>query len=147
MSLAYRRWRKRAETASLTLLVKFLRVSKWFDIFNGQIPIIHRNRFYASLHHGAVSSKPALALVYAMLAFSAPYHLDPSIRATARFYYERSRECVEIASSSLVNGQSLTTVSVEMVQACVVLLVIEMGNGDHQVGTEWVCLVHSSHGD
>lgn len=81
-----------------------------------------------------------------MLAIAAPYHSEAAVRATSSGYYALARNHFESASSSIAGALGLgnwtavggtgpervATVTVELVQACVVLACVEMGWSDHQ---------------
>lgn len=81
-----------------------------------------------------------------MLAIAAPYHTEASVRETSNGYYQLARTHFEAASSSIAGALGLgdwaavgstgpervAAVTVELVQACVVLACVEIGWNDHQ---------------
>jgi hypothetical protein len=91
----------------------------------------------SNLRHGSYRTRPAYALVYAIFAISAPYHVDYKIRARASHWYSKARKFMEGGSEDTLNGfgreSERRLMTVEMVQAGCLLTLVETGNGDHQV--------------
>ena len=109
--------------------------------------MFHKTKFIISLHHAPEQSKPSLALVFAILAIAAPFHVDPNVRALTPRYYERARLGVEEAlpgglTASKRNGErdgDDHKITLEIVQACCLLTIIDFGNAHHQVRPDAFC--------
>lgn len=99
-------------------------------------PFLHRPRFLYSMNNPtSLSSAPSLSLIYAVLAISAPYHDNPAMRAQASHFYTQARIQVETAIEKGVQartGKTVASLTVETVQALVLLTMIETGKSDHQ---------------
>ncbi|GAA5908482.1 hypothetical protein JCM6882_001279 [Rhodosporidiobolus microsporus] len=107
----------------------------YFTTIHTHLPFLHRRRFLYTLHHPAsLSSPPSLALIFSVLAISAPYHDNPSLRALSSLWYHTARTKVEYAIAAGVkpSGARVATLTVEMVQALCLLALLEMGQSDHQ---------------
>jgi hypothetical protein len=86
-------------------------------------------------HPNSLASAPSLSLIYAVLAIAAPYHDNPAIRGQAQHFYTQAREQVETAINLGVQaktGKTIASLTVETVQALVLLTMIETGKSDHQ---------------
>lgn len=85
-------------------------------------------------HPNSLTSAPSLSLIYAVLAIAAPYHDSPQMRAQANSFYTSARQQVESAINMGVQrtGKTVASLTVETVQALVLLTMIETGKSDHQ---------------
>ena len=104
--------------------------------------MFNQARFLISLNHAPIYAKPQLCLVYAILAIAAPYHANPAVRSLSTFYYKRSRmDLEEIVHSPLlrqdVNPDEWSkAITVQTVQCCVLLTVMDFGAAHHQVSVD-----------
>ncbi|ORY42981.1 fungal-specific transcription factor domain-domain-containing protein [Leucosporidium creatinivorum] len=108
----------------------------YFLTTHTHFPFLHRPRFLYSMNHpNSLSSAPSLSLIYAVLAIAAPYHDNPAIRGQGHHFYTQARDQVETAINLGVQaktGKTIATLTVETVQALVLLTMIETGKSDHQ---------------
>ena len=97
-------------------------------------PFLHRARFLTKFFHAPSGHRPALSLVYAILAISAPYSPNPVLRGYAALYYLRSREQIEEEfklEMKMGKSSSKNRFTLETVQTCVLLVLIEFGQGEN----------------
>lgn len=114
-------------------------VDIYFSTIHLSLPFIHPARFRSQFRHGSHSSRPSLALVYAMLAITTPYSASSSLRQTSTYYYSRARAKMEddlTADSKMGYGNSRSpavgSLTLDTVQCGVLLAIIEFGEADHQ---------------
>jgi hypothetical protein len=116
---------------------RWVRVQLYFSTIHLTYPFLCRSRFLANLRHGSYRTRPAYALIYAIFAIAAPYHVDLKIRAHASHWYSKARKFMDLGHQLTIDGYGKEDVrrlmTVEMVQAACLLTLIDTGNGDNQV--------------
>lgn len=112
--------RETSELSSIWVFpFSFRRANIYFLTVHTHLPVINRPRFLFAIHHpSSLAVAPSLGLIFAILAISAPYHNDSTVRARANWWYDRARERIDAAIKSGVNdrGYGRAPLTVEVVQ-------------------------------
>lgn len=99
-------------------LMQHPRMNLYFTTSHIHLPFLQRSRFLQSISNlASLGSAPSLSLVFAILAISAPYHNDPSVRARSDGWYTQSKESLDRAVLTGLSAEGgKGSLTVEMVQ-------------------------------